>query len=88
MAAGQVFFERHTIAFLKPPALGGDRSYAIDTADVFVAHNARRAIGLVRMPVAAADAGGLHLEDAGIGWDFRKGVLADLGFEGAESGGS
>lgn len=86
MAAGQVLFERDTIAFAQAPAPFRDRTEAMDAPDIFVSHDARGAIRLICLPVTAADSRRFDFENAGVRRNVREGILADLCRERANCG--
>src|ERR1700677_1674590 len=83
VAARQILFERYPIAFAQAPAPLRNRADAMDAPDILVSHDANGAICLIRLPVAAADSRRLDFEDASVGRNLRKRILADLRLESA-----
>ena len=84
MATRQILFERDTIAFAQPPSPRRNRPQAINPPDIFMPHDARGTVRLVGLPIAPANSRGFDFEDAGVGRDLGKRILADLGFKSAE----
>ncbi len=85
MAAWEIFLQRDPIAFLRAPAFGRLRADRLDHADHFVAQDARAGpVGKIHRPVAAAHAGRLDPEQAGVRRDGGKRNRPERGFARAD----
>src|SRR5947209_5519643 len=86
MSARQIFLEGDAVAFFETPALLRDTADSMNAADILVAHDARRPVRVVRMPVGPTDSGGLDLQQPCVIGNFWPRVLAQLSFAQAKGG--
>jgi hypothetical protein len=79
VAAGEIFLERDVVAFLHAPAVARHVAELFDMADDLVAEDAGAELGAeIFAPVAAADPGRGHAQQARIGRNLRQWKLAQF----------